>query len=71
MISQEHLAAVSDKLTSEKLAAIKTKIRTRKRGQIADTDIITGDITRGDIQSNNFERVWKTRVSILQCKYFI
>jgi len=66
VISQEHLAAVSDKLTSEKLAAIKTKIRTRKRGQIADTDIITGDITRGDIQSNNFERVWKTRVSILQ-----
>jgi hypothetical protein len=70
VISQEHLAAVSDKLTSEKLAAIKTKIRTRKRGQIADTDIISGDIARTGEQlgSNNFERVWKTRVSILQCK---
>lgn len=70
VISQEHLAAVSDKLTSEKLAAIKTKIRTRKRGQIADTDIISGDIVRSSDQigSNNFERVWKTRVSILQCK---
>lgn len=68
VISQEHLAAVSDKLTSEKLAAIKTKIRTRKRGQIADTDIISGDIVRStdQIGSNNFERVWKTRVSILQ-----
>ena len=42
VISREHIEAVSDKLTSEKLASIKTKIRTRKRGTIADTDIIHG-----------------------------
>ena len=102
---------MSDKLTSEKLASIKTKIRTRKRGTIADTDIIHGTFSynfytpiyldsfgnqniffvqwnyflakyesvKGDIQrlsensSNNFERVWRTRQTILQCeeKYFI
>ena len=99
---------MSDKLTSEKLASIKTKIRTRKRGTIADTDIIHGTFSylhytaqnslycfgirktimvrrsifstkyesvKGDIQrlsensSNNFERVWRTRQTILQCEY--
>lgn len=67
VISREHIEAVSDKLTSEKLASIKTKIRTRKRGTIADTDIIHGDIQRlSDNTSNNFERVWHTRHTILQ-----
>jgi len=67
VISREHIEAVSDKLTSEKLASIKTKIRTRKRGTIADTDIIHGDIQRlSENSSNNFERVWRTRQTILQ-----
>ena len=42
VISQKHIEAVSDKLTADKLASIKTKIRTRRRNQIADTDILSG-----------------------------
>ena len=74
---------MSDKLTADKLASIKTKIRTRRRNQIADTDILSGkglaichfltypgEIQRlNDPAGNNFERVWRNRTTVLQCKF--
>jgi len=66
VISQKHIEAVSDKLTADKLASIKTKIRTRRRNQIADTDILQGEIQRNDQSGNNFERVWRNRTTVLQ-----
>lgn len=65
MISKEDIAEVSDKLPQKTIAEIKTKIQIRKRGLITDTDVISAS-RPSELSTNNFERVWRTRESILQ-----
>lgn len=52
-------------LPSKTIAEIKTKIQINKRGRITDTDVISAART-SEINTNSFERVWRTRESILQ-----
>ena len=56
-------------LPSKTIAEIKTKIQINKRGRITDTDVISA-ARSSEINTNSFERVWRTRESILQCTIF-
>ena len=65
MITKDDMLDGSE-LPSKTIAEIKTKIQINKRGRITDTDVISAGRT-AEINTNNFERVWRTRESILQC----